>query len=551
MRSHRRLLVVVATAAVLMLPAKASALGLQGIGTFNQPIFVTSDPADPDRLFVVEREGLIKLVQGGSARTFADLTSVVRCCEVERGLFSMALPPDFPQTGLFYVFYTGDDGPGNLHIAELRASGNSVALGTFRNVLTIPHSQAGNHNGGQLQFGRDGYLYAATGDGGSTPNNGQSLTSLLGKILRIDPRKSGSQPFSEPQSNPFVGGPGADAIWAYGLRNPWRFSFDRISGDLLLTDVGQATYEEVDYAPLSTGPGRGANYGWSCREGAHPYAGAPPSCVGFSGYTDPIFEYTQAGGGCAITGGYVARDPSLGDLVGRYLYSDLCLGQIRSLVPGLPVAVGDRSEGVNVMQPVSFGEDACGRLYVVERATNVFRLTGSGTPACKVLRVSKRGPGRVTGAGIKCPPDCSEVFPLPDRVVLKAHPRRRSNFGGWRQACSGKGRCAVYMTMDRQVAARFQGLLRTRVALTAADHSVPAGSRASLRVKAKPCKGRRHDLVKLYRNGKRVARKRLNRNCVTRFHPRIEDRARFRAKVGADRRHRAGKSAPLEVVPSR
>ena len=551
MGRHCRSLLLVALGAALLAPAKAQALGLQPIGNFDQPIFVTSDPADPDRLFVVEREGLIKVVQGGSTRVFADLTSVVLCCESERGLFSIAPAPDFPQSGLFYVFYTGHDGPGNLHIAELRASGDGAAIGSLRNVLTVGHAQAANHNGGQLQFGPDGLLYAATGDGGSTPANAQSLASLLGKVLRIDPHQSGSAPYSVPAGNPFAGVPGAGPIWAYGLRNPWRFSFDRQAGNLLLADVGGGAQEEVDLAPFAAGSGRGANYGWDCREGFGLGPSSSPACPGLSGYTNPVFAYTHAGGACAITGGYVARDPSLGDLVGRYLYADLCLGQIRSFVPGLPLAAADRSEGVSVVTPVSFGEDSCGRLYVVEADLRVYRLTGSSAPACRLLRVSRRGPGRVTGQGISCPPDCQQVFPLPERVVLKANPRRRANFSGWRRACSGKGNCAVRMTDDRMVVARFRGRLATHVTLSVADASVPAGSRALLRVRARPCNGRRHDVVKLFRGHAQIDRKRLDRRCRARFRPMIDDEVRFRAKVGADLRHRAGRSKPVKVVASR
>jgi glucose/arabinose dehydrogenase len=541
---------VAAIAVLLVLPARAGALGLQPIGTFDQPIFVSSDPANPNRIFVVQRGGLIKVVEGGATKTFADLTSVVRCCEGERGLLSMAVPPDFPQTGLFYVDYTGQDGPGNLHVAELRASGDSAGIGTLRNVLTIGHSQASNHNGGQLQFGPDGDLYISTGDGGSTPQNGQDLNSLLGKVLRIDPRQSGGRPYTIPSSNPFVGAPGADEIWAYGFRNPWRFSFDRLSGNLLIGDVGQSNYEEVDYAPLSSGLDPGANYGWAACEGFHNYPSGTLGCT-LPGHTDPIFEYSHAGGGCAITGGYVARDPTLGDLYGRYLYADLCLGEIRSLVPGLPVASGDRSEGVNVSSPVSFGEDSCGRLYVVELTANVFRLTGSSSPTCKVLQVSKRGPGRgaITGPGIDCPGDCIQVFPEAQTVVLRKHPGRHSRFSGWHRACSGHRGCSVAMSADRSVVAKFSGRLRTHVVLAAVHGVVPRGARGLLRAKAKPCNGRRHDRVKLFRGGKQIATTRLNHRCVAHFRVRIRHRSRFKVKVPADKRHRAGRSGWVAVVP--
>jgi glucose/arabinose dehydrogenase len=551
--SSRRLLLLALLAAMLAVPSKALALALQPIGSFSQPIFVTSDPANPNRLFVAQRGGLIKVVQGGSIQTFADLTSVVRCCDGERGLLSMAVPPDFPQTGLFYVDYTGQDGPGNLHVAELRASGDSASIATLRNVLTIGHSQASNHNGGQLQFGPDGKLYISTGDGGATHTPAQDLDSLLGKLLRIDPRQNGSSPYSIPQSDPFVGRPGADEIWAYGFRNPWRFSFDRQTGDLLIGDVGQNTYEEVDYAPLSAGLGPGANYGWDCREGLHPapaaISGLDPACAGLTGYTDPIFEYSHAGGGCAITGGYVARDPTLGDLYGRYVYADYCDGQIRSLIPGLPAASGDRAEGLSVATPVSFGEDSCGRLYVAEQAANVFRFTGSSTPVCAVLQVSMRGlgTGTVHGPGIDCPGDCVQVYPQPTNVVLTARVGKHSRFSGWRRACSGKRACHLQMSADRDVVARFDGGIRTRLRLSAARTGVPAGARASLRVKALPCKGRRHERVRLYRGRRKIASSRLDRHCVARFHPRVGSRSRFVAKLAADKLHRAGRSRPVTV----
>jgi glucose/arabinose dehydrogenase len=535
-------------AAILALPAKALALSLQPIGSFNQPIYVTSDPANPNRLFVVQRGGVIDVVQGGSVQTFADLSSVVRCCDGERGLLSMALPSDFPQTGLFYVDYTGQDGPGNIHVAELHASGDSASLATLRNVLTIGHSAAANHNGGQLQFGPDGDLYISTGDGGTGQSaNAQDLNSLLGKILRIDPRQSGSQPYTVPSTNPFVGQPGADEIWAYGLRNPWRFSFDLATGDLLIGDVGENNYEEVDYAPLSQGLHPGANYGWAACEGFHDTGTANPCTL--PGHTDPIFEYTHTGGACAIVGGYVARDPTLADLYGRYLYADLCTGQIRSLIPGLPLASGDRAEGLAVSSPVSFGEDACGRLYVVAQGGNVSRLTGSAAAVCTVLQVSTRGrgKGRVRGPGINCPGDCVQVFPQPETVTLTARAAKRSHFSGWRGACSGKRSCQLQMSADRSVTARFDGALRTRLRLSAARTRVPAGARASLRVRALPCKGRHRAVVRLYRGGRKIDSARLNRRCVARFHPRVGRRSRFVARIRADRLHRAARSRPLVI----
>jgi len=264
---------------LLLLPATgARAVSLAPVGEegdFDQPIYVTSAPEDANRLFVVEREGEIKQVEGGSVSTLADLSSVVECCAGERGLLSIALAPDFAASGRFYVDYTGTEEPGEIHVAELQEEGTVTdPPSSLRNVLTIGHPGAANHNGGQLQFGPDGYLYVSTGDGGGGNDvfeNAQNRERLLGKLLRVEPRPGEEPPYAIPEGNPFAGStPGLDEIWAYGLRNPWRFSFDHMSGDLVIADVGQGTREEIDYeespAPEMVGGG-GANYGWNCREG--------------------------------------------------------------------------------------------------------------------------------------------------------------------------------------------------------------------------------------------------------------------------------------------
>jgi hypothetical protein len=380
---RRGLLALLVLASALALPARAPALSLEQIGTFQDPLYVTSDPGDPNRLFVVERRGQILLLQNGATSVFTDLSGVVNSVSDQQGLMSIALPSNFDQTGLLYVFYTGNDS-GNLHIGELRASGQTADPATLRNVITIGHSDGVGHNGGQIQFGHDGYLYISTGDGkccGDPLNNGQNLSSLLGKILRIDPRQNGAAPYTVPADNPFVGTSFAPEIWSYGLRNPWRFSFDRGTGALVIGDVGNSQYEEVDYEPPSAGMGRGDNFGWRCREGMHDF-----NTTGCSGpYTDPIFEYPHTGGGSctdAITGGFVVRDPGLPDLAGRYLYGDFCDSRLHSLVPGLPFASGDRAEPFSVLNPVSFGEDSCGRIYVVAWAGEVYRVVGAAPTDC-------------------------------------------------------------------------------------------------------------------------------------------------------------------------
>lgn len=363
----------------------AGAVSLEQVGSYDDPVYVTSDPTNPDRLFVVERAGRIRLTTPAGTSEFLDMTGRVADGYVEQGLLSLAFAPDYASSGRFYVYYTGTDS-GAIHVAEFRAAGDAADPSSFRNVITIPHADAPNHNGGQVQFGPDGYLYLATGDGGGSNddagagNNAQNLGRLLGKLLRIDPSPSGPDPYTVPAGNPFIGAPGVrPEIWSYGLRNPYRFSFDRATGDLVIGDVGQGSYEEIDYAVAPDG-GRGVNYGWRCREGAHPNpnlsgseACAPPGAV------DPVLEYTHAGGGCAVTGGYVVRDPGLTELAGRYLYADYCAGQLRSAVLAAPLASDDRSEGINVPHVSSFGEDACGRIYVASRNGAVARLV-DGTP---------------------------------------------------------------------------------------------------------------------------------------------------------------------------
>jgi glucose/arabinose dehydrogenase len=333
---------------------------LKRIGSFSAPVYVTAPPADKHRLFVVEQAGRIRVVKDGHklAKPFLDISSQVQSGG-ERGLLSMAFAPDYKSSGRFYVYFT--DHGGDIHIQELRrASANRAASGSARNLLTIDHSEFGNHNGGQLQFGPDKHLYAGVGDGGSAGdphNHGQSLGTRLGKLLRIDPRHG--KRYSV-KGNPFAGRRGARReIWAYGLRNPWRFSFDRATGDLVIGDVGQDAIEEIDFARRGTG--KGANYGWSVFEGnARFKSGSAPGAV------RPRVTHTHSAGYCSITGGYVVRDRSLGSLYGRYLYGDLCHATLRSVKLGRRGgASGDRATKLTVSNLVSLGEDARGRVYTV------------------------------------------------------------------------------------------------------------------------------------------------------------------------------------------
>lgn len=372
-----------ACACSAVLAPGAGAVSLDQVGSYDDPVFVTSDPAGSSRLFVVERSGRIQLTTRAGTSPFLDISSRVESDFVEQGLLSMAFAPDYATSHRFYVYYTGRD-QGAIHVDEFQASGDSADPGTRREVITIPHSNAPNHNGGQLQFGPDGYLYIGTGDGGGSNdntgdgNNSQNLAGRLGKLLRIDPRQSGSAPYTVPADNPFVGAAGvAPEIWSYGLRNPYRFSFDRETGDLTIGDVGQNAYEEVDFAAAPDG-GRGANFGWRCREGLHPNPSGAIAC-NLPDAVDPVLEYIHSVGGCAITGGYVVRDAGLDELRGRYVYADYCVGQLRSTVLASPSAADDRPVGLSVTNPSGFGEDACGRVYVASLGGAVSRLV-DGTP---------------------------------------------------------------------------------------------------------------------------------------------------------------------------
>jgi glucose/arabinose dehydrogenase len=361
-------------------PAVASARGgvaLKKIGSFEQPVYVTGAPGFPQLLFIVEQQGVVRALNGGKqAGTFLDLRSQVSF-EGERGLLSIAFPPDYPQTRRFYVYYT--DRQGNIRVDEFkRRSAIRAARSSQRSVIVVPHPVNANHNGGQLQFQGD-LLYLGTGDGGAggdPPNNAQNLDVLLGKLLRIDPRPSGGQPYSVPASNPFVGKPGRDEIYSYGLRNPFRFSFDTVSSArprLVIGDVGQDEVEEVDYTGL--GAAAGANFGWDAFEGKGKYTGDESGTPDPGGTVKPIFSYPHSrGGSCSVTGGYVVRDRSLPSLYKRYVYADFCEGRLRSLAPHLSRAGDDRKLGLAVASPSSFGEDDRGHIYVSSLEGPVYRL---------------------------------------------------------------------------------------------------------------------------------------------------------------------------------
>jgi glucose/arabinose dehydrogenase len=357
--------------------AKAGGVALKKIGEFDTPVYVAAAPGFPRLLFVVEQGGRIAILDHGKelAKPFLDISDEISSGG-ERGLLSVAFPPDYAESKRFYVYYT--DPAGNLRIDEFqRATPTSADPGSRRKVIVIPHPVNSNHNGGQLQFLGDD-LYLGTGDGGSggdPPNNAQNKDSLLGKLLRIDPRQSGGRPYTVPADNPFVGKPGRDEIYSYGLRNPFRFSFDTGSGapKLAIGDVGQNRFEELDYTTVAAASG--ANFGWDALEGFAPYKDENSGTADPGGTIKPIFAYSHSrGGSCSITGGYVVSDPSLRSLYKRYVYADFCEGELRSLVPHLKGASGERKLGLTVASPSSFGEDEAHHLYVSSLEGPVFRL---------------------------------------------------------------------------------------------------------------------------------------------------------------------------------
>ena len=373
---------------------------LLSIGTFSSPIYVTAPPGDGERVFVVEQGGLIRLVKNGTTlgTAFLDLTGPVKSGG-EQGLLSLAFAPDYAASGLFYVYYTADSPSGELTIAEYRAQTPHRADPQSARTLLSFDQPFANHNGGGLAFGPDGYLYIATGDGGGggdPDENAQDLGELLGKLLRIDPRGAGPVQYTIPPDNPFVDEPAArDEIWAYGLRNPWRFSFDRATGDLVIGDVGQGSWEEIDFSASASGRGRGLNFGWGCWEGRQVYGpnASRPDCDPLPrNHTNPVHEYPHARG-CSITGGYVLRDPALPALAGRYVYGDFCDGDLWSVVLSSPDAAGDSPTGLNVPSLASFGEDACGRVYAASRAGTVYRLHAEGSPSPATCTPTAQPPG--------------------------------------------------------------------------------------------------------------------------------------------------------------
>ena len=366
----RRLLL----SAVLTAAFTAPTLAYQAVpvGSFTQPIDMRVAPGQRRNLYVAEQPGKIFVLRNEVRveRPFLDIADLAKFAG-EQGLLSFAFAPDYAASRRFYVLYVNNSG--NVEVDEFKRSGADrlhASAGSRRTVIEIAHPDAGNHNGGQLHFGAGGFLYISIGDGGNTAAPGEparNLSSLLGKILRIDPLAAGNKAYRIPADNPFVGQAVRDEIYAYGLRNPYRFSLDR---DLItIGDVGQQEEEEVDIMKLADA--RGVNFGWPEFEGRRSY---DPDLPGPGPAVFPIHTYSHVNG-CAIIGGLIVTDPQLPDLKNRYLYGDFCSGELSSFKPDVASqrARADRPLGLNIPGLTSFGRGSNGQVYITNETT-LFRL---------------------------------------------------------------------------------------------------------------------------------------------------------------------------------
>ncbi|MFI1018744.1 PQQ-dependent sugar dehydrogenase [Streptomyces sp. NPDC020965] len=341
---------------------KQAKVVLTHVATAKNPIAGAAGPGDT--VWIAERAGTVRILDDkGLSKPVLDITRETTN-EGERGLLGIAFDNKFKH---FYISFTNLEGTST--IDEFAVKRGKIQPETRRTVLTQTQPYW-NHNGGDIRFGPDGYLYIAFGDGGAggDPHGyGQKLDTLLGKMVRIDP--AGGKPYAIPPDNPFVNDPKAkDEIWAYGLRNPWRFSFDAGTGDLLIGDVGQSDWEEIDWASADSKGGE--NYGWSQMEGTHPFRGG----IEPANHVPPVHEYDRNGLGCSVTGGYVYRGREIPALKGQYLFSDYCDGNVRALRMKNGKVTGQSDLGVNGGEVISFAQDGDGELYVLAIGGTISRI---------------------------------------------------------------------------------------------------------------------------------------------------------------------------------
>ncbi len=368
--------VVAQNASVPQVPDGSQYQFLEITNGLERPLLYTGANDDSNRTFIVEQGGRIWVateVDGTiQKQPFLDVSGLVSASGNERGLLGLAFHPQFKTNGQFYINYT--DVNGNTVVARYTVSANDPNVGdpnsaSFVIQIKQPFS---NHNGGNLAFGPDGYLYIGMGDGGSQgdPNgNGQNPKALLAKLLRLD--IDGAQPYAAPKDNPFATNADfAPEVWAMGLRNPWRFSFDRLTGDLYIGDVGQNQWEEIDFQPAGQG---GVNYGWNIMEASHRYSGEPEK----AGLTAPIAEYSHGDGGCSITGGYVYRGAALKALDGVYFFADYCSGKIWSTFRDASGIWQTNLFMDTDFSISSFGQDDAGELYVVNQGGSILKLVAA------------------------------------------------------------------------------------------------------------------------------------------------------------------------------
>ncbi|MCX4679638.1 PQQ-dependent sugar dehydrogenase [Streptomyces sp. NBC_01433] len=343
-------------------PRQAPKVALKEVTTAKNPSAGTAGPGGT--VWIAERAGTVRVLgDQGLGDPVLDISGETTT-DGERGLLGVAFDKEFAH---FYISFTNLEGTST--VDEFAVRDGKIQPDTRRTVLTQTQPYS-NHNGGDIKFGPDGYLYIAFGDGGSGGDphgNGQNLDTLLGKMVRIDP--SGGEPYAIPPDNPFVDDPNAKGeIWAYGLRNPWRFSFDAGTGDLLIGDVGQSAWEEIDWAPANSEGGE--NYGWSQMEGSHPFRGGTEP----ANHVRPIHEYDRNGLGCSVTGGFVYRGEAIPDLKGQYVFSDYCDGTVRALQMENGEVTGVSDLGVSGGEVVSFVQGGNGELYVLDIGGTVSRI---------------------------------------------------------------------------------------------------------------------------------------------------------------------------------